>query len=108
MSDRPRSTIHKVAKETGGIPTSRERFQHDVDLARDAAYALEGAVADPDSIVSDADTKDQTKVTFFLEATEREIRRSRLDTLCGEAGILNRAGLEAMLRVEVAKARARE
>lgn len=108
MSDRPTSTIQEVAMETGGIPTSGERFQHDVDLARDAAYALEGAVADPDSIVSVADTTDQTKVTFFLEATEREIGRSRLDTLCGEAGILNRAGLEAMLRVEVARAHARE
>lgn len=103
MSDRPRSTIPEVAMETGGTPTSEERFQHDVDLARDAAYALEGAIGDPDSFVDRSITNDQEKLALFLEATEREARRKRLDGLCSEFGVLDRGGFETIARAEAAK-----
>lgn len=46
MSDRPTSAVLEVAMKTGGTPTSGERFQHDVDLARDAGYALNRAMDD--------------------------------------------------------------
>lgn len=110
-----------------------ESYQEDWDLAWDAAHALEGELSEPDSKLSQSTftryelgtkearkqivptlkrlfdrlrggpEKRQKNITIFLEATEREARRKRLDGLCSELGVLDRGGFETVARAEAAK-----
>lgn len=109
-----------------------ESFQDDWDLAWDAAHALERATSDPDSPIKTStftkvtEETEKPKETFaklkqlfdrlrggpqrrqenlalFLEATEREARRERLDGLCGEFGVFDQAGIESIARIEALK-----
>ena len=107
-----------------------ESRTEDWDLAWDAAHALEGAVTDPDSPIEGSTftsisnetiedrktvtgklkqlfdrlqggpTRRQENLALFLEATEREARRERLDGLCGEFGVFDQAGIESIARIE--------
>lgn len=87
------------------------RYTEDWDLAFDAGHALEGAADDPDSILysffhSEGEIdqlKKQIAIAAFLDGVEREARRKRLDGLCGEFGVLDRAGIEAVARTESVK-----
>lgn len=98
-------TDRDVGRELMPKPTE------DWDLAIDAAHALERAADDPDSILysffhaeGEIDgQKKQIAIAAFLDGVEREARRKRLDALCGECGVLDRAGIEAVARTEAIK-----
>lgn len=78
-------------------------FQEDLDLARAAADGLEAAVADPQSGISPRIYNNQEALFAFLEATERELSRKRLDGLCSQFGILDMAGFESVAKAEALK-----
>ena len=78
-------------------------LQEDFDLAYDAAQDLETAIADPQSRISASIYQDQESLFAFLEASERQLRKKRLDGLCKEKGVLDMAGFEAVAKAEALK-----
>lgn len=106
MSDRPTSTIQEVAIEIGGTPTSEEFFQHDVDLAHEAALALQADVNNPNAPVDAVTLKNQRELAANLHGFERAESRRRLDDFfASKLNILTRHGLEGALSAEVIKQR---
>jgi GGDEF domain-containing protein len=121
--------------ESSGTPRDFEKrkgeetYQEDWDLAWDAAHALKAETEDPQTRVKPSvfleeeregivgklknlwdrlqkgPQRRQEHILLFLEATEREIKRGYIDTLCGDVGVLNRGGIEGVVRFEALKNR---
>lgn len=106
MTDKPHPRIQEIAMPTGGTPATGEHFQHDADLAHDAALALKADVHDPHAPVDEGTFKNQRELTAHLQGFEHAERRRRLDNFfAAEFNILTRHGLEGALSTEVIKQR---